>query len=88
MPSRECTIVNPKGLHARAAAEVVKLVGQFKADITIEHQGKKVSADSLIHLLTLAANCGKTISVSTRGEDADAALEALTNLIEQGFYET
>ena len=88
MPSRECTIVNPKGLHARAAAEVVKLVSQFNAEITIEHQGKTVAADSLIHLLTLAANCGKTISVTTSGEDAEIALEALSDLIQQGFYES
>ncbi len=75
-------------MHARAAAEVVKLVDQFQSDITITHQGKQVPADSLIHLLTLAANCGKTVEICANGPDEQRAIDALEKLIRDGFYES
>jgi phosphocarrier protein len=87
MITKKCTIVNAKGMHVRAAAEVVKLVEQFQSQITIELQGKRVAADSLIHLLTLSANCGKTIEISASGSDEQQAIDALEQLINQGFYE-
>ncbi len=82
-----CTIVNPKGLHARAAAEVVKLVEQFDAKVTVEFDGKQAEADSLLHLLTLAANCGKQVKISAQGNDELKVIAALEQLIKIGFYE-
>ncbi len=87
MIRKSCTIVNSKGMHVRAAAEVVKLVEQFNSEITMEHEGKRVPADSLIHLLTLSANCGKTIEITASGPDEKQAIEALEALIGRGFYE-
>jgi phosphocarrier protein len=87
MITKHCTIVNPKGMHVRAAAEVVKVVEQFQSQITFELEGKKVAADSLIHLLTLSANCGKTIEVSATGPDEQQAVAALEQLIKHGFYQ-
>ncbi|NVJ49304.1 MAG: HPr family phosphocarrier protein [Gammaproteobacteria bacterium] len=87
MIKQYCTITNDKGMHVRAAAEVVKLVNQFDSDITIEHEGREVPADSLIHLLTLAANCGKQVLITATGHDEQAAVAALTQLIVDGFYE-
>jgi phosphocarrier protein len=74
-------------MHVRAAAEVVKVVEQFQSQITFELEGKKVAADSLIHLLTLSANCGKTIEVSATGPDEQQAVAALEQLIKHGFYQ-
>ncbi|WMS87110.1 HPr family phosphocarrier protein [Pleionea litopenaei] len=87
MIKQHCTIINAKGMHARAAAEVVKLVNQFESTITIEHEGREVPADSLIHLLTLAANCGKQIQITAHGHDEQQAIAALSQLIVDGFYE-
>lgn len=87
MIKKSCTIVNSKGMHVRAAAEVVKLVEQFRSEITMEHEGKRVPADSLIHLLTLSANCGKTIEITAHGPDEQQAIDALEQLIGKGFYE-
>lgn len=88
MIKKNCTIVNAKGMHARAAAEVVKLVETYQSNITIKHQGNEVPADSLIHLLTLAANCGKTVEIIADGVDEKAAIIALEQLFRDGFYES
>ncbi|PWK47803.1 HPr family phosphocarrier protein [Pleionea mediterranea] len=88
MLTTQCTIVNAKGMHARAAAEVVKLAECYQSNITIKYQGKQVSADNLLNLLTLAANCGKTVEITAEGADEKQAIVALESLFHQGFYES
>ncbi|AEO49991.1 HPr family phosphocarrier protein [Rhodospirillum rubrum] len=85
--ARDATIVNRRGLHARAAAKFVKTAETFKAEVTVTNRGQAVSGRSIMGLMMLAAGPGTTISLSAIGEDADTALEALCALIADGFHE-
>ena len=82
------TIVNAKGLHARAAAKLAKLAATFKAEMTVIRNDTAVSARSIMGLMMLAAAKGAEIEIQARGADADAALAAAVALIEGGFGET
>lgn len=87
MPSQVLTIVNQRGLHARAAAKFSKLAGEFEADIHVSKDGQKVSARSIMGLMMLAASIGTQIEIACDGADADAALAALSSLVEDKFGE-
>lgn len=87
MSQRELTIINKLGLHARAAAKLVNLASTFQADIQIEKDGRKVSGKSIMGVLMLAAAKGTVIVVHADGEDADNALDALEELINNRFDE-
>lgn len=88
MPSREVLIVNRRGLHARAAAKFVKLAGAFDALVQVEKQGTSVSGSSIMGLMMLAAAPGTTLVIETSGPAAEQALQALTQLVADGFHET
>jgi phosphocarrier protein len=79
--------VNPKGLHARAAAKFAKVSNGFSAEVTVSKEGTTVSGRSIMGLMMLAAAMGTEITISARGSDADAALVALVSLVESGFGE-
>lgn len=87
------TVVNKRGLHARAAAKFVKLAGDFTAEIrvTVTQGGlagdATVSGRSIMGLMMLAAGPGSTLRIETQGTDAPAALAALTRLVASGFGE-
>ncbi len=81
------TIVNEKGLHARASAKLVELVEDFDADAEISKDGLSASGDSIMGLLMLAASKGTTIEVETSGSDAAALMEAITALVADRFGE-
>jgi phosphocarrier protein len=83
----EVTIVNKRGLHARASAVFVKTVEQFDAEVTVTKDGQTVSGGSIMGLLMLGASPGSTILIETEGPEAEEALEALTALIEGRFNE-
>ncbi len=86
--SAEVTIVNALGLHARAATKLVQLSQQFQAKVElVQDDGKTADAASVLALLMLASSKGKTLTVTTEGEDAAAALDAITSLINTGFGE-
>lgn len=78
-------IVNPLGLHARPAAEFVKLAARFAADITVSKDGETVNGKSIMGVMTLAAECGSTIVIRATGEDAEEAVSALAALVQGGF---
>jgi len=84
---RRLTIVNKRGLHARAAAKFVSTAGAFAADIEVERNGQTVSGRSIMGLMMLAASPGTEIAVRAAGEDADEALDAIQSLIENKFEE-
>ena len=84
----EVTVVNKRGLHARASAAFVKCVEKFDAEVTVTKDGQSVSGASIMGLMMLAASPGSIILIETEGQDADQAMEALTMLVEKGFYET
>lgn len=83
----EAQIVNALGMHARPAAEFVKLAATFTADLTVEKGGVSVDGKSIMGVLMLAAEKGSTLLISATGADADAALEALSELVRGGFNE-
>ena len=84
---RVASIINPRGLHARAAAKFVKLAEGFTAEISISHNNLTVSARSIMGLLMLGAAQGAAITIATSGEDAKVALDALSTLVGEGFGE-
>jgi phosphocarrier protein HPr len=85
--SRNATISNRLGLHARAAARFVKLATQFAADIVVCNRGVEVSGRSIMGLMMLAASPGTTIEIRASGTDAAQALEALVALVDGRFDE-
>jgi phosphocarrier protein len=87
MTSRDATIVNPLGLHARPAAALVKLASTFKSNIEIVRDGTSVNGKSIMGVMMLAAECGSTIQFRADGPDAEQAVEALAALVAAGFGE-
>lgn len=85
--SRTLKIVNEKGLHARASARFVEVVEKYDAQAEVEKDGMKVSGDSIMGLLMLTAERGKTISVTTSGAEAAQLADALQALIADCFGE-
>ncbi|WP_127079878.1 HPr family phosphocarrier protein [Rhodomicrobium lacus] len=84
----EVTIVNKRGLHARASAAFVKAAEKFDAEVTVTKDDQKVSGSSIMGLMMLGAGPGTILSIETEGSEAEEALEALTALVEAGFHET
>jgi phosphocarrier protein HPr len=80
-------VVNERGLHARASAKFVKLASTFDAEVKVTREETTVDAQSIMGLMMLAAGPGCTIAIEADGPDADAALEALCQLVENKFDE-
>lgn len=87
MPSAKLTICNKRGLHARAAAKFAAVAGNYVCDIQARTGGQWVDGKSVMSLMMLAASKGHTLEVRTEGEDADTALNTLTELIDNKFEE-
>jgi phosphocarrier protein len=87
MTTRDATIVNPLGLHARPAAALVKLASTFKSNIEIVRDGTSVNGKSIMGVMMLAAECGSTIQFRADGPDAEQAVDALAALVAAGFGE-
>ena len=84
---RVLEIVNKKGLHARASAKFVQVVDRFASEVTVTRCGETVGGRSIMGLLTLAAAPGTTITVTAKGDDAEACLDALADLVARRFGE-
>ena len=82
------TLTNPTGLHARPASLFVQTAANFQSRISLQGRGKQADATSIIGVLSLGARNGDTITIRAEGEDADAALKALSELVYANFYET
>ena len=87
-PTRLLKIINKRGLHARASAKFVKCVEGFDAEIKVSKDGHVVGGSSIMGLMMLAASQDCTIHVSASGPQADAAIDALSDLVEGKFGET
>ena len=81
------TIVNRRGLHARAAAKFVETAGKFGAAVEVSRCGQIVSGRSIMGLMMLAAGPGSDIGIAAEGSDCTEALSALRDLVENGFDE-
>lgn len=87
MAQREFTIRNKLGIHARPAAQFVKMASRFSAEIRVEKDGEEVDGKSIMGLMMLAAGHGSVITVAAEGDDADQALDALAELVDRKFEE-
>ena len=87
MVERRVTVVNAHGIHARPAAEIVKLAARFTSGIVLEKDGLEVNGKSIMGVMMLAAECGSEVLIRADGEDAAAAVEALAALIAGRFGE-
>ena len=87
MLKKKLTIVNKLGLHARAAAKLVKLASTFESEIQIKRQQREVNGKSIMGVMLLAAAKGTEIELTVSGPDEEVAMEQLTQLIQSGFGE-
>ena len=87
MPQLEIVVSNKLGLHARAAAKLTQLAGQFSGEIFISKGAQRVNAKSIMGVMMLAAAKGSKITIETDGADEAAAMTALTALIANYFEE-
>jgi len=85
--SKELTIVNKLGLHARAASKLAQLCQQFSAKVTLTLEDKEADAASIMAIMLLAGGQGKIVKVSAQGNDAPEALQAISQLISDKFDE-
>lgn len=87
MASRELTIINKLGLHARAASRLVQTASRFSSQVSLSCKGKTVDGKSIMAVMMLAAAKGTPIRVETSGTDEAAALDAIALLVENRFDE-
>ena len=85
--SRELPIINKRGLHARASAKFVQMVERFNAEVWVTKGGETVGGNSIMGLMMLSAGPGTTIVVSAIGPEAEAAINAITDLVASKFNE-
>ena len=86
-PEAVVTVVNRKGLHARASAKFVKTAESFNATVTVTKDGQSVGGSSIMGLMMLAAGPGSQLHIRSSGPEGPEALEALVALVEMGFGE-
>lgn len=87
MISRDFTIANKLGLHARPSAQLTQVASKFAAEIWIAKNGRRVNAKSIMGVMMLAAGCGSTVTVDADGPDEAEAVAAIGALIEGKFGE-
>ncbi len=80
-------IENKHGLHARPAAQFVKIAGKFKSNVKVIKDGLEVNGKSIMGIMMLAAEPGSEITIVTEGEDEQDAFNALKDLIKKHFFE-
>jgi phosphocarrier protein len=85
--TKELTILNKLGIHARPAAQFVKIANRFICDVRVDKDGEEVDGKSIMGLMMLAAGNGSIIEVTTDGNDEQACMDALTELILRKFEE-
>lgn len=85
--TRELLIINKRGLHARASAKFVQLVERFDAEVSVSRNGETVGGTSIMGLMMLSASPGCTITVSATGPEAEAAVAAVAELVNDKFGE-
>ncbi len=87
MPSSEYTITNKLGIHARPAAQFVKIANSFDTEVTVEKDDEEVDGKSIMGLMMLAAGHGSVLKITTEGPEENEALEALGALIARDFQD-
>jgi len=86
--TRKVTVVNKLGLHARASAELVKLAGQYSSSVELTYGNQLADGKNIMGLMMLAATYGSEINITTMGQDAQRAADAICDLFSNRFGET
>ncbi|KIE58439.1 phosphocarrier protein HPr [Methylacidiphilum kamchatkense Kam1] len=84
---REVVVQNKLGIHARPAAMFVKIANRYESDIKVEKDGEEVNGKSIMGVMLLAASMGSKLKITAIGPDAQQAVEALVNLVNNKFGE-
>ena len=87
MPVAQIEIINKLGLHARASAKLSQLAAQYPCEILLSRNGRQINAKSIMGVMMLEAGIGSTVTLETVGDQADEAMQALTELINNRFGE-
>jgi phosphocarrier protein HPr len=87
MIKKTLNIINKLGLHARASAKLTKLAGSFKSEVFISRNDRRVNAKSIMGVMMLAAGLGSQVELEIDGPDEEAAMQALTALVNEKFGE-
>ncbi|MEO0017327.1 MAG: hypothetical protein RLZZ522_610 [Verrucomicrobiota bacterium] len=88
MVKKDFTILNKLGIHARPAAQFVKIANRFQAEIYVEKDGEEIDGKSIMGLMMLAAGHGSVVTISADGPDEVVAIEAIGDLIGRKFEES
>ena len=88
MVERHVTVTNRHGIHARPAAEIVKLAARFTSHISLIRDDLEVNGKSIMGVMMLAAECGAVVVVRAAGADEEAAVDALAKLMAGNFGES
>ena len=87
MITKKIAVLNKLGIHARPAAQFVRVASRFQADVTVEKDDERVDGKSIMGLMMLAVGCGAQITVTTDGADEADAMAALEELVASKFGE-
>ena len=87
MISKDFTINNKLGLHARPSAQLTQIAGRYESEVFIARNGRRVNAKSIMGVMMLAAGPGANVTVDAEGPDEQQAIDAIGVLIESGFGE-
>ncbi len=87
MLSREVTVSNKLGIHARPAAQFVKIASKYDCEVRVEKDGEEVDGKSIMGLMMLAAGHGSQLLISASGNQAEDALNELIDLVQRKFEE-
>lgn len=87
MVERRVEILNPLGLHARAAAQFVRTATRFSSKVTVSKDGTTIDGKSILGILFLAATSGSELTIAANGDDEREAVDALVELVSRGFGE-
>ncbi|SHF23902.1 HPr family phosphocarrier protein [Alkalibacter saccharofermentans] len=87
MASKEVTISNATGLHARPASMFVQEAGKYKSEVNVIKDGKKINAKSIMGIMAGGISKGTVLTIEAEGEDAQAAVDSLVALVESKFGE-
>jgi len=85
--SRTLVVKNPQGMHLRPLNQFVKVAMQYESDVSICKNGQRADGRSILEIMTLAIEHGETVELSATGNDAQAALDALAQVVEHGVDE-
>ena len=87
MTRRETRIVNRLGLHARAAAQLVRMANEYNSDISLIKPNQQANAKTIMEVLMLGATQGEDLTIEAKGDDEEHAVEAIVQLIDARFNE-